>query len=174
VKTLVGALLLISCASARSVVSVPLSGVSYEHRVKTTLVFSDPAGYEIAAPRFTGPHETEWVISKGRGTISRMVVTTGMRRDRHFPTGDLSKGSLLGSDVVWRSYRGGPLYRDGPYIELVELEGVLEQLTCISELAGVRLYLLTDDPRHLPELRAIAQSMALRDPEPCREAAVQK
>jgi len=167
VKALLAAVLLASCASSRSVVSVPLSGVTYEFGSKATLVFAVPAGYEIAAPRFTGPHETEWVVSRGPGTIPRVVVSTGMRRDRYFPTGDLSKGSLLGADVVWRSYRGGPLYRDGPYIELVELEGVLERRTCISELAGVRLYLLTEDPKSFPELRAIAQSMELRDAEPC-------
>ena len=75
---------------------------------------------------------------------------------------------MLGAEVVWRSYRGGPLYRDGPYIELAELESVLERRTCVSEIAGVRLYLLTDDPKSFPELRAIAQSMELRDAAPCR------
>jgi len=75
---------------------------------------------------------------------------------------------VLGAEVVWRSYLGGPLYRDGPYMELAEVESVLERRTCVRDLAGVRLYLLTDDPKSFPELRAIAQSMELRDAAPCR------
>jgi len=91
-----------------------------------------------------------------------------MRIHRDFPTGDLSPGHVLGADVVWRSFRGGPLYRDGPWIELAELETILEKKTCINGLTGVRLYVVADDPARLPELRRIAESMGLRDAAPCR------
>jgi len=167
-KLTIAAILMASCASTRSIVAVPLSHVSANYpEDKATVVFVVPAGYRLSR-NFVGHHDVDYVIYKGDGSSSRVVLTFGMRMDRPFPTGDVSKGRVLGAEVVWRSYRGGPLYRDGPYMELAEVESVLERRTCVRDLAGVRLYLLTDDPKSFPELRAIAQSMELRDAAPCR------
>src|SRR5437762_5548114 len=81
-KLTIAAILMASCASTRSIVAVPLSHVSANYpEDKATVVFVVPAGYRLSR-NFVGHHDVDYVIYKGDGSSSRVVLTFGMRMDR--------------------------------------------------------------------------------------------